>query len=400
VLFDLLKKKHIQFSIIISLLFILYLLNPIQFWKFNIVPYGLYTDFFDLRYLQYLSLFYEKLHLPADQFYKFRPVWDVGGVVDTAGVVLNYPRLWVIFAKITNIQNDQVLYLIYFITFFSYAYIFYYLTKKFNSYFFLIFFLSGSSFLLLERGNVDIFIFIILFSTLNSNLFYMNAIGYLTTSFFKIYPSFSLLFFLNQKNFVKKILILALIFIIYFLFIKEDAYYIALHSPKTGDASYGTLSIILNIKKHFFINIEYYLTNIIIILFLLLLYFFIIRKKINKEVFYYENLFLAGAGIYCFTFLINTHHDNRLVFLAFCLPLVLNLKNKIQKNVILLSIFVSVELQRLIFFFGFFGGLINTLFKLLLFYQLFCIYLNIIERKLVKNNKNLLKFKKFLDNKI
>jgi len=403
-----LKYKHIQFLIITIILLIFYLLDPIQFWKFNIVPYddgngfpeSAIKNFFDLRYLQYLSIFYEKLHLPADQFYNFRPVFDIGGATDPTGVVLNYPRLWVIFAKFSNIQNDQVLYSIYFITFLYYSYIFYYLTKKFNSYFFLIFFLSGSSFLLLERGNVDIFMFVILFAALNSNSFYINAIGYIATSFFKIYPSFSLLFFLNQKNFIQKIIILGVIFSIYLFITREDAYYIALHSPKTGDASYGILSIILNIKKHFSINLEYYLMNIIAILILLFLYIFVARKKINKEIFLYENLFLAGSGIYCFTFLINTHHDNRLIFLAFCLPLILNLTNKFQKNALLLSIFISIELQRLIFFLGFFGGLINTSFKLLLFYQLFFIYLNIIERKLLNNNTNFLKIKDFLDKKI
>ena len=111
-----LKYKHIQFLIITIILLIFYLLDPIQFWKFNIVPYddgngfpeSAIKNFFDLRYLQYLSIFYEKLHLPADQFYNFRPVFDIGGATDPTGVVLNYPRLWVIFAKFSNIQKNSI----------------------------------------------------------------------------------------------------------------------------------------------------------------------------------------------------------------------------------------------------------------------------------------------------
>ena len=48
--------------------------------------------------------------------------------------------------------------------------------------------------------------------------------------------------------------------------IKSDLYYMSLDFPKSGHASYGLLSIILNFKEHYEINIDYQLIIILNIL--------------------------------------------------------------------------------------------------------------------------------------
>ena len=81
--------------------------------------------------------------------------------------------------------------------------------------------------------------------------------------------------------------------------------------------------------------------------------------------------------------MINSHHDYRMMFLIFCVPLALMLKNNNFKFFYLIIIILALELQRLLFVFDFLGGSINTLSKLILFYITSIIYLNIIEKKMI-----------------
>ena len=379
------KKKEIQFIISVIIFFIIFFWSPQKFWEISMVPYVKTIDFFDLRYLQYLSSFYEDIFKTPKDLYTNNPM------------VMNYPRIWIVLSHFINIKHDIILYSIYFITFVLYGFIFFYLTKKFNSYFFIYIFYSGVSLLLLERGNVDIFIFLILYFSYFSSKTYLNYFGYILCSILKIYPSFSLLFFLNKKKPLIIIFILALIFVIYFYIIKSDAYYISLNSPKSGHASYGLLSIILNFKEHYEINIDYQLIIILNILFVLLTYYFFFKKFFSIKETQYSDFFLAGAGIFIFTFLINTHHDYRLIFLTFCIPMILKLENKTISLSYLIFMVFAFELQRLLAIFGFWGGFVSSIFKFALFYLNCFLYLDLVEKIFFKKiifkffNNNILK---------
>ena len=74
-----------------------------------------------------------------------------------------------------------------------------------------------------------------------------------------------------------------------------------------------------------------------------------------------------------------------MMFLIFCIPLILNLNNKAFKYATLVIIILSFEIHRLLYFFGFFGGVINSIAKLTLFYFIFILYFDIVIEKL-KNN--------------
>ena len=376
---NLIKKKEFQFLFFSLLVLILFINNSEFVWEIFVVPYVKTVDFFDLRYLQYLSTFFNDVFKTSEELYTQKPQ-----------MVINYPRIWIILSHYLNLKSDFNLFSIFIITVILYFYVFFYLIKKFNSYIFFYIFFSGSSFLLLERGNVDIFIFVILSYTFISNNNYINYLGYLITSFLKVYPSFSLMYFLNKKRPILTIFILSIIVLIYMYLLKNDAKYIAFNSPKTGHASYGLLSIILNIKEHLNINLNYILFllgNTILIIITYLIFF---RKEFLKLNINYSNFFLLGAGIYIFTFLINTHHDYRLIFITFCIPTILSLENKKIKFLYLFSVIITLELQRLIFFFGLWGGVLNSIFKLLLFYLNCFIYISLIE-KFLKNFINKIK---------
>ena len=72
------------------------------------------------------------------------------------------------------------------------------------------------------------------------------------------------------------------------------------------------------------------------------------------------------------------------MFLIFCSPLILNIENKHFKMLSLILIILSLEIQKLIFIFGFWGGAINSMAKLILFYIITIIYIDIINQLIKK----------------
>ena len=164
------KKKERLFILLLIFCVIFYLIDPEFFWKITLTPYITSESilaslkpcaicsnkFYDFRYLQYISGYIDSVFLSSDilyNSYKSHP----------SSMVLNYPRIWVLISHYSNIQSDTVLYSTYLIFFLLYSYIFLNFTKKFQSYFFCYLFISGANLLLLERGNVDFAIIVLIF---------------------------------------------------------------------------------------------------------------------------------------------------------------------------------------------------------------------------------------------
>ncbi len=371
-----LKKILIQnqFVLLVTILTILYFFIGNNFWDSLIVPVGDYNQSFqDFRCVEgwnKLIKNYQDLNLIYN---------------DNSGCLLNYPKIWI---KISNfILNYQLFYFILIINFIVYSYIFYNFIKFYQSYFIFYFFLSGASLLLLERGNVDIIIFILLYLSFSKNHTF-NIILSLLSIFLKIFPIFLLGRFLNKKYIIS----LALVLILstsYFILNLEEINLIMANGPKTGDISYGIFAITSNINKHLFIELNYIIISIVLIISLLVLYFLFLRKKMALIQFKNKNMFLAGSGIFIFTFLITSSYDYRLIFLFFTFPLLLNLKNNLFKNFLLILIILSSEIHRLIYLFGFIGGVLNNFAKLLLFSVLFIMFIDILFKRSIYYYKQL-----------
>jgi hypothetical protein len=199
----------------------------------------------------------------------------------------------------------------------------------------------------------------------------------------KIFPIFSIISLINKKYF-KTLIIVLLISISYFYISFMDLEFIFLNTPKSGDISYGTMAIASNLNKHFSINFNHLLLSGLFIILTILFYKIYFAKFSKKFIYKNEEMFLAGGGIYCATFLLNSNHDYRLIFLIFVIPLILKLHNRMFRNFVLISLIISSEIYRLIYFFGFFGGIINTLFKILLFFTISLILLDIIIKNFYK----------------
>jgi len=393
------KKKENLFILLFSFCIILYLIDPEFLWKITSTPYVTSESilaslkkcaicsnkFYDLRYLQYIAGYIDSVFLSSDILYNS---YKSHG----SDMVLNYPRIWILISHYTNIQSNTVLYSTYIIFFLLYSYIFLNFTKKFQSYFFCYLFISGANLLLLERGNVDFIILVLIYYTFLSKFKFLNYFGFLLVSFLKIYPAFSLLFFLKNKKSIIYIIILSLIFLTYLMLTKNDIKNMSIVNPINGHSSYGFLSIIINLKEYLNIDINNIFFILLNFLLLVIIYLKFFMKKLNEKTLNNKNIFLIGGGIFIFTFMINTHHDYRMMFLIFCAPLLLELKNNFLKLFSLLTIILSLELQRLLFLFGFYGGVINSMAKLTLFYIIGVFYIHLtydfIKKNFYKNIKS------------
>ena len=139
--------------------------------------------------------------------------------------------------------------------------------------------------------------------------------------------------------------------------------------------SYGSLAITSNLKKHFDIDLNHLYLSLTLIITSIFLYMIKLKKIMGDFNYSNINMFLSGAGIFIFTFILSSNHDYRLIFLLFTVPLILDLKNKTFIYLLIPTIIFSLELHKLIYFLGFFGGVINSFFKIVYSY----IDLNIIE---------------------
>jgi hypothetical protein len=148
--------------------------------------------------------------------------------------------------------------------------------------------------------------------------------------------------------------------------------------------SYGSFAIQYNVFKHFKIEIRSIYISLGLVLLSFLVYFFFKKKFLAKLKFVEEDSFLMGSCIYICSFLISSNFDYRLIFLFFTIPFLLRLNNKFLKSISLISICLSVELYRLISILGFYGGVLNTIFKIILFLVLSILTAEVLLRKIKK----------------
>jgi hypothetical protein len=148
--------------------------------------------------------------------------------------------------------------------------------------------------------------------------------------------------------------------------------------------SYGILAVKINLLKKLNLDFNYFYILLLLASIILMVYFFFRKYFLQDVNIRYKSSFLFGSSIYLVTFVINTHFDYRLVFLFFIIPSVLFFENKYLKYSMLVTTFLSLELNRLIEFFGILGGFLNNISKFFLFILLSCLILNLISNFLFK----------------
>ena len=337
----------ILFSLFITL-FIFYLSKSqfywTSFWGFlNIPAYIPFSDF------KALNIFLEYKENGFDPYQKnpySHPIHSV----------LIYPSIWLYIFDLLNLKNDINLEISIFFILFIYFYVsidfVYRINQKLFKYFFIIFFFSTSNFLLIERLNVEIILFCLVYFALINKSFIKQFIFYSLSLILKIFPIFSIFMFIEKK----KNFFLVLIFSITYILIMRNE--IALIKNNIIEYAlifaYGVLSIskaiyFYSIKFDFLINDDNYFIfkNLMILLMSLISAIIILSnfkfniKKNVSQISLEEKMFLSGSGIYIGTFLTSANIDYRLVFLLLTLPYILNSKKNILKIIYLICTVVS-----------------------------------------------------------
>ena len=294
--------------------------------------------------------------------------------------IFNYPTVWIYISQYLNLSNNINSYVFIFCMIMCYVSVYFSLIKKTSSYMPIFFFFSGSSLLLLERGNIDLLIFFMVF-IISLNKKFLSGLVYLSATVLKIYPAVLLPFFMKKKI-SNGIIVFPVL--LYLISIRDQLKLISDATPVSSSTSYGTLSFSIIFKRYLNFELNHLIISIALIFSLIIIYIVlknIIAKSGSKEDHKFENLFICGSLIYFTTFLVAANWDYRLVFLTLCYPYMKTQKRafKLLFNVTLL---ISMHYTILYNFFWIYGSLLNHISKTILFFTIGLFLIKIFKSKI------------------
>jgi hypothetical protein len=294
------------------------------------------------------------------------PYFDT--TTDPFGRRFNYPSLILIIFKYLNLNGASTIYVgIVILIFFLLAISFLLTPKIKNIKIYLLYFLillSPAMFLLMERCNIDILIFILIligislpYNLSKTNLIF-KSIKYsiiFIASALKLYPIISIVCLIigTEKYKLGKYFfsVTIILFIIYLVIIFNEVKLIAEATPQSSYVSYGKnilFDFLLgNNKSAILISWLVVLTGIIFASVDYLQKLTIDNNK-NTDNSFLQNreFYIAGASIFMGSFVLGNNFEYRLVFLLLCLPLLFHYleirKNSTLVNVILVAILLRV----------------------------------------------------------
>ena len=322
----------------------------------NIIWGGLsipaYVPFSDLiAHIHFYECFKSGIDIFSEKCPEF--LYAPGGLIST------HPPIWIDIVKFFHLYKNINFNIFVIASYFIYFYLFFNLFSIFKSnqskIFLIIFLLSTTNFILLERFSTDLLIFIftslIIFFRLNIIKLLLIFIG----TILKFYPFFLLMIFIKDKKFFFISTLILILFLYFFYFdeisstnsnLIEIAYFTAYGSRTMFKALYflseNYNSIINQDNINLFRNIFISLIVTYSILLVLLGYFYS-QSKSSNILSEFEQLFLIGSSIYVGTFIFAANADYRLIFLIFTIPYILERKNNLSKYTLNFCIIVSIN---------------------------------------------------------
>jgi hypothetical protein len=249
----------------------------------------------------------------------------------------------------------------------------------------LILYFSGSSLILIERGNIDLIIFVIIFIASTNNFFVSISLISLA-SLLKIYPIFAFLAFLNEEK--KTIICISILILLLIIYLYPEANYILIQLQNLiyGTHSFGSKAIAVATLRY-----NNYLDDRVISIVLFFCSSLVIffkktssKLKIIKATRQQETLFLCGSLIFIGCFVITSNYDYRLIFLLLCVPYLIKLDYKPLKYIIYSSLIIGMNSFLFSSLLGEIGFRINLLSKIFLFIILLSITLIILKKIIIK----------------
>jgi hypothetical protein len=294
------------------------------------------------------------------------PYFDTS--TDPFGRRFNYPSLILLIFNFLNLNGASTIYLGIGILILFLLGISFLLTPKIKSIkvylFYFLILLSPAMFLLMERCNIDILIFLLILAAISlpynlkkTNLF-LKSIKYsllLFASAIKLYPIFSIICLIigTEKYRIGKYILFGtiILFSIYLFKISNEVKLITEATPQSAYASYGKniLFEFLFENKKFAILMSWFvvLTGIIFASFDYLNKLIIENnnEEIDNSIRQKKDFFIAGASIFLGSFILGNNFEYRLVFLLFCLPLLFHYW-EIKKNITIVKVILVAMILR------------------------------------------------------
>jgi hypothetical protein len=263
---------------------------------------------------------------------------------------MNYPLIWLTVAQALQLNNELhflVFGMVIVATFIGASF---YLLYRFKSTFLLACLLSGSTLLALERGNNDLIVFALVFLfALISSRWGMAYLAIATSA--KLYAFLALVGGNPRRSQLASIFGLQIIALLILLPQISD---ISSGNTATGVLSYGLLTTV-SIATDLLQGLELsFITDVALVILLItsVIVILLIAKKftrVPKTAALLEieetkrRFFLAGAGIYCGTYLVTSSWDYRLIFLVFCIPFLQSVGGVLYSKVLPVLILLTMN---------------------------------------------------------
>ena len=271
-----------------------------------------------------------------------------------------YPQVWL---KILEISYPVFKIAIYPFIIFYFLITFKFFNNSSKIYHFLFLF-SPTSILLIQRGNNEVVIFLLIFIFMkffnSKKLKLLSVAPFLLSFLLKIYPLCLIIIYfchdLKKINYIK-IISLTLSLIIFYFFISDY-----LDIKKNFESNHGKVTLIYGANSIFYlttlaigkISFNYQYLSIVALIILTILSFKFKIKKLEKINSYNETSFLIGSTILVSSFFINASFEYRFIYIIFTLPFLFDLKEINQKKIIfyfILLIYLVLWFEFFIFYF-------------------------------------------------
>ncbi len=305
---------------------------------------------------------------------------QVTNLGDPWGRPMNYPSVWIVIAQVLGLQYETNYLVFSLFSIAGFIYCCYNIVMKSESVWTLLVVFSGATLLVIERGNNDLIIFMLLFLSAESASL-LRVVPIVIAIILKIYPVLVIPAFIKSR---KAMLGLAAMSLIVLLCMWQELVLIRAATPVAAGLSYGVASMAaaaamtpLKLPLAFLIVVM-----VACVLIVYAIRFDFLKMDASKADVKTVQWFLLGACTYVGTFLLSSNWDYRLIFLIFCIPYILAISEKLPRYLLLACILIASNQLILYFVFGVFGVAVNILAKCVIFAMMGAIVLKILETEI------------------
>lgn len=295
-------------AVIVTLVGCVIYFGWVRTWSSVYVP-TMYPSFADMRLVQGAVISVEHGYDPR-----------IANPGDPWGRHFNYPMLWVSIGKALNFTNERWFIAICAALVLCFIGLCAILIFRYPSFGLLASLVSTSTLLGIERGNIDLAVFCLLFCAILGVPRHWSPIPLLLATLLKLYPVFALSALFIRRQFLLFAASLAVAVAI-FAYLWDQLAYIRSITPVRCQLSYGIPNIsdcFTRFGRPFWQFVVLFTATGLATL--ALAYAFSRSDAVRTKQDFAFDLMLVGAAIYVGTFILSSNFDYRLIFLIFCIP--------------------------------------------------------------------------------